>query len=297
MDLERLKEFSVIAKEASFQRAAAQLQIPPSVLSARFQVFEKSLGIRLLERNNHYVRPTAKGAVILEHARDLLSSWEEVVSGTVAMKEEASSSLAIELCAHNLPSELGPFLDLYCRRHPRLFLNLYDENFCELREGLSLEKTDIVFAPGLENDYLDISGRIPLARFPNLHVHVANDHPLADRSGIRFSDLEGETLILYPRMKDPFVRELQLRLLSKAPFSFKICEENSSPYFQELLVPIGRGVRLFNWSSQLAPNSRMIPVEDKGYDTWLYLLYKKESANPVTEMFIREFLAFRGNRK
>ena len=45
MDLERLKEFTLIAEEKSFKTAAERMNLAPNVLSTRFSDFEKKLGV------------------------------------------------------------------------------------------------------------------------------------------------------------------------------------------------------------------------------------------------------------
>lgn len=40
MDLERLREFMVIAEEKSFKKAAVRLDIAPNVLSTRMRAFK-----------------------------------------------------------------------------------------------------------------------------------------------------------------------------------------------------------------------------------------------------------------
>ncbi len=296
MDIERLREFLTIVNEGSFRKAAEKLQVSPSVLSARFQGFERSMGAVLLERNNHWVKPTEQGRALIRQGEDLLACWEHTARKLDAMKNREATSLAIQLCGQTMPSELGIYLDIYARSHPRLFLNLYDDNSFKVRDGLSSGNADISFAPGLEHDFEDITGRIAMAHFHHLHVHAANDHPLAGNGRIRFKDLEGETIILYPSMLDPFVRELQMKLIQRSGIHCEIYPGEYSPFFYDLLVPIGQGVRLFNWNDRLAPNTTMLTVEDPGYDTWLYLLYSEENQNPAVREFIDGFIRFRKER-
>ncbi len=296
MDIERLREFLTITEEGSFHKAAGKLQLSPSVLSARFQAFERSLGTVLLKRNNHWIQPTEQGLSLIRQGRDLLSSWDRTQRKLISLKEQKASSLVLQLCGQTMPSDLGIFLEKYAREHPWLFLDLYDENTCSVREGLSSGRVDIAFAPGLEHDFDDISGRIVMAHFAHVHIHVANDHPLAGQNRIRFRDLQNETFILYPSMMDLFVRNLQLKLIRKSGISCEFYPDTCTPYYYDVLVSFGKGIRLFNWNDRLAPNTRMLTVEDPGYDTWLYLLYSTENRNPAVTEFIDAFVRIRDDR-
>ena len=296
MDIDRLREFQIIAKEGSFRKAAERLQISPSVLSTRFQRFERSLGVTLLERNNHWIRPTKQGSALLAQGEDLLNSWDHTVRKLALMENQKETSLIIQLCAQTMPSDLGIYLEVFSREHPWLFLDLYDEDICSIREGLSSGRVDIAFAPGLEHDFEDIPGRIVMAHFRHMHIHVANDHPLSVQKHIRFRDLENETIILFPAMQDPFVRELQLKLIRKSGIHCHIYPHTCTPYYYDTLVSFGKGIRLFNWNDRLAPNTRMLTIDDPGYDTWLYLLYSEENRNPAIKEFIDGFMRIRNER-
>ena len=156
---------------------------------------------------------------------------------------------------------------------------------------------DIAFAVGRETDFQDFSGRIVLTRYPKMKVHLPSDHPLCKRSSLRFQDLQNETFILYPSMKETFTRELQLSMLKQSGISFRIYEESCSPFFFDLLVPIGKGIRLWNWTDRTAPNSVLMTLEDDGYETFLYMLYDEKTENPTTLSFIEGFLRFRKERR
>lgn len=212
MDLDRLSEFLVIAEEGSFKRAAARLGVAPNVLSTRFRGFEQSLGAELFERDAHHFVLTESGQSLLKHAKGLLDSYDKIRVSMQSIQGASFRSLRLMLCAQMMAAELGSFLDRYCRAYPTLFLGLYDENTCRIREGLQSGEIDVVFAIGRENDFTDLSGRVVLTDYPKMKVHVPNDHHLAKTHSVSFSELTGETFILYPRMRESFTRDLQLSM-------------------------------------------------------------------------------------
>ena len=295
MDMERLKEFLIIVETGSFKEASAILGIAPSVLSTRFSAFEESLGTKLLERNNRLVVPTESGKILLGNAHEIVSSWETIKTSLKASKRTINT-LNIQLCARTMPSELGPFMDKYCRSHPGLFLNLYDENSCRIKEGLMTGQTDIVFVPGLENDFIDINGRVVVSYYDRLSVHLPIDHRLSSRASIRFEELSGETFILYPNMLEDHIRKLQTTLLDQSGIYYKIYDNNCSPLYYDLLVPIGMGIEFWNWSDLSTPNTVKVAIKDKGYGTCYYMLYDPDNTNPIVNEFIQLFLAYRKDR-
>ena len=297
MDLERLKEFTLIAEEKSFKTAAERMNLAPNVLSTRFSDFEKKLGVKLIERNAHHFGLTGRGKILFRHAKELLESYENLCVSMQRIQGNTFRSLRLMLCAQTMASELGPFLDRYCRNYPKMFLGLYDDNTCTIREGLQTGTIDIAFAVGRRHDFEDIPGKMIVGEFPEMKVHVPNDHRLAKARSIHFSDLNGETVILYPKMKESFTRDLQLSMLKQSGIDFRIYEEDSSPFFFDMLVPIGKGIRLWNWTDRMAPNTTLLTIDDPGYETCMFLLYNPQTENEAALHFIRAFLAFRGGRR
>lgn len=297
MDLDRLREFVILSEERSIKTASARLHVAPNVLSTRLTAFERSLGATLFDRNAHRFELTENGRTLLRNAKELLDSYDKTLSSLQSVQGTSFRSLRLQLCAQTMPAELGPFLDQYCRRYPSLFLDLYDENNCRIREGLQSGEVDIAFAVGRSEDFSDISGRIVVNDFPRMKVHVPNDHRLAKMKSIRFDDLNGETFILYPNMKEPFTRELQRSMLEQSGIVYYVYDKNCSPFFHDLLVPVGKGVRLWNWNVRIAPNTTLLNLQDEGYETYLYMLYREESENETVRNFITAFLDFRKERQ
>lgn len=297
MDMNSLQEFMVVAEEKSFSKAAKRLGLAPNVLSTRMRSFEKALNTRLIRRVKNGIELTETGEALLPNTSRLLKAYTQITDSLEDLKNRTYQSLHLQFCSHMTPQELGPYLDIFCRKHPQLALDLYDENTCTIRGGLKSGKVDIAFVIGREHDFEDISGRIPLACFPTMYIHLPVEHALANEKAVHFSDLAGETFILYPSMQDPWIRNLQLSILNQSGIDYFIYEESCSPYFFDLLVPIGKGIRLWNWREDQAPNTVLLPIADKGYDTWLYMLYDKKTTNPAVKPFIDGFQTHRSNRK
>lgn len=297
MDTERLREFRVIVDAGSFKAAAAELGIAANVLSTRFSSFENSLGTKLIERSSHRFELTSAGRVLYKRADELLRNYASIITGMSNIHNSSFRSLKLQLCAQAMPMELGPYLDNYCRRYPNLFLGLYDENTCRIREGIISGEIDLSFAVGRKDDFKDIPGRMVINEFPRLKVHVPDDHRLAAKDEIRFRDLSGETFILYPKMRETFTRDLHKSLLDQSGIEYSIYEESHSPFFYDLLVPVGKGVSLWSWNFRSAPNSTLLTIKDPGYEVYMYMLYDPESSNPTVEHFVNGYIEFREGRK
>lgn len=297
MDLDRLREYMMVAEEKSFKKAAERIGIPSNVLSTRIRGFEKSLNTELVIRTKNGIKLTETGKALLPKADMLLKSYTHAANLMDDLKNHTFQSLNLQFCANKVASEVGPYLDIFCRKHPQMILHIYDENACMIEGGLKTGKVDICFVICRENDFRNISGRVLLSYFSNMYVHLPLDHPLAHEKEVHFSDLSGETFILYPNMLESWTHDLQISILDQSGIDYEIYDESTSPLFFDLLVPIGKGIRLWNWREEIAPNTVLLPIADKGYDTYLYMLYDKNTTNPAVIPFISGLLEHRSNRK
>jgi DNA-binding transcriptional LysR family regulator len=91
MDLILLKTFLEVHRERHFAKAAENLFVTPSAVSARIRQLEEGLGVALFERDRHNIHLTPAGERLLNHAKTLVNGWENArydvaASGGVAEK-------------------------------------------------------------------------------------------------------------------------------------------------------------------------------------------------------------------
>ena len=77
MDIELLKTFVEVYHTRHFARAADNLFITPSAVSARIRLLESQLGTPLFVRERNNIQLTSAGERFLGHARNMLKSWEQ----------------------------------------------------------------------------------------------------------------------------------------------------------------------------------------------------------------------------
>src|SRR3569833_2063667 len=74
-----LRAFRPIARHASFTRAAAELEVPPSALSQTIRQLEDRLGVRLLPRTARHVGLTDAGQAVLARIAPALATIDDAV--------------------------------------------------------------------------------------------------------------------------------------------------------------------------------------------------------------------------
>jgi DNA-binding transcriptional LysR family regulator len=91
MDLELLKTFLEVHRVSHFGRAAENLFVTPSAVSARIRQLEEQLGVTLFSRTRNNIHLTPSGERLLMHATTMVNGWEkaryEILSGGVSARK------------------------------------------------------------------------------------------------------------------------------------------------------------------------------------------------------------------
>jgi DNA-binding transcriptional LysR family regulator len=293
MDLDRVKEFLVIAEEKSLKRAAEKLHIAPNVLSARYQSFENSLGTKLLIRNAHRTELTSSGRLFLTQAKELVSSYEKILLELKESENTSYRSLKIGICGITISApDLGYYIYLYNTRHPHTDLELLGDTSYSVAEGLRSGNIDVFVAFGDQNAFGDISGRICIAHISTLCAIVSKDNPLSQKTNITFQELENEQFILYPETAEPCIRKQQIAFLNQSGIHYTAYNSKYDPVFYKLLVSFGKGIILTPVPHPEPPGAEILSITDGGYDTYIYMLYNTDTQNPATLEFVNGFQKF-----
>ena len=75
-----LQAFMTVAREGSFTRAAAKLEVTQSALSHTIRSLEARLGLRLLTRTTRSVAPTEAGERLLQSIGPRLQEIDEALN-------------------------------------------------------------------------------------------------------------------------------------------------------------------------------------------------------------------------
>jgi len=94
MDITALKTFLEVAKVKHFGRAADNLCVTQSAVSARLKSLEDTLGTRLLVRERSNIHLSTDGEILLEYADSIVRTWEQA-SQALKMSEGVSQQLTV----------------------------------------------------------------------------------------------------------------------------------------------------------------------------------------------------------
>lgn len=138
--LRTLEIFKAVADKSSFVKAAESLNLSNPMVTRAVQDLEMLLGVRLLQRSTRRVSLTAEGQAVLERARVLLDSFDELAATSSLSASVVSGEIRFTAPASFGAARLGPVLAAFMAAHPkvRVDLLLTDAPLDLIDEGIDL---------------------------------------------------------------------------------------------------------------------------------------------------------------
>ena len=142
LDLDAVQAFVHVAELGSFTRAAEAMQTSQAAVSLKLKRLEERLDCRLLDRTPRHVELSARGAVFLEHARDLLETHERAIS-TIS---EVRQRLTIGISGHVAGPELPALIARMNAQAPSLLIDIQIGSSAPLLQSYDRRELDVVIA-------------------------------------------------------------------------------------------------------------------------------------------------------
>jgi DNA-binding transcriptional LysR family regulator len=187
IDTKTLRLFVAVCEHRNMGRAAQEQHIEPSAISKRIAQLESDLGIALLSRSRRGAEPTAAGAVVLDHARNVLFTMDRLEQDIAAFGSGLRGSVTLCASASAIAEALLDDVSSFMRAptHEHIQVNVEEwisrELVRRVRDGL---------APiGICWDHAELEGleRRPY-RKDRLALAVPVHHPLAQHESIDFEE-------------------------------------------------------------------------------------------------------------
>ncbi|GAB3741213.1 LysR family transcriptional regulator [Nocardiopsis nanhaiensis] len=238
--LDQVRSFVAVAEELHFGRAAERLNMTQPPLSRQIQKLEKTVGVRLIERDNRKVSLTTAGEAFLNDARHLMVATEQAPLNARRIASGRAGLLRVGFTAASTLNVLGQLLTLLSEELPDVDVDLREMVTREQVSSLTDEEIDLGLArPPFDHD---LFGSL-LLHTESLKLAVQADHQLArlDRP-VGNADLAHSPLIMYSPVKARYFYDLASR---HVPIQHgKVVHTVSQILTMVSLVAAGRGVAI-----------------------------------------------------
>lgn len=294
MDIRQLRYFVSVAEDRSFTEAAKRLFISQPSLSQQIADLERSIGVKLFDRNRHaVVQLTPGGQALFKEATALLAHAEEAVKIVKRVDSGITGTLRIGFLGLAERNFLPRLISRLHQKYPELELNLIPLPFAQLDKALLRGDIDAGFtlmaafekkgSPHLAHKtiYTDI-----------LCLIVPLDHPLAKESTIDLSAITEPIICISEEEGGRGTRSL-LKLCTTHGISCNLFK--SHPETLLLAVESGEGIAILPRTVPeiyfVSPNLRFINIEGPDATVYSALMWKNENSNPYISLFLEELEA------
>ena len=218
-----LSAFIAVARERSFTKAVAKLQVSQSALSYTMRMLEERLGLRLLTRTTRSVSMTDAGERLLKSIGPLLDGIESEIAALTALRGKPAGTIRITTVEHAADTILWPKAAKLLAAYPEINVEIVADYRVT---DIAAERYDAGVRLGEQVDKDMIAVRIG----PDLRMAVVgapsyfkkwsepkNPEDLAEHSCINLRLPTHGTFYAWEFRKDR--RELKIRVHGRAAFN------------------------------------------------------------------------------
>lgn len=127
-EFSEMRAFIAVARERSFRRAAAKLEVTPSALSHTIRALEARLGVRLLSRTTRDVFPTVAGQRLMEGIEPHFEGIAAQVSAIGELRDRPAGAVRVVCPDDAIDMVLRPRLPAFLRDHPEVEVEVVVDN-------------------------------------------------------------------------------------------------------------------------------------------------------------------------
>jgi DNA-binding transcriptional LysR family regulator len=289
-----LRLLSAVVQSGGMAKAAAQLNVSQPAVSKAIAALERTLGVRLLDRNSRGVEPTPYGRAILRRGAAIFDELRQGVNDVKFLSDPTAGEVRIGSNPTSAETLLPLFIQPFCRQYPRVVLNIdlvprvgpYMSGLRDRKYDLFIERSMVA----LTDDPLVADLKLEPLLHDQLVVVVGSNNRLARRRKINLAELADEPWILpkpnswsYSALAGTF-RDMGIDLpkariiASSVPLRFYMLVEG--PYIT--CAPLS--------SVQLRPNRHLLKILPVAMPVppWPFAIFtlRNRTLSPVVERFI-----------
>lgn len=192
MLIRHLHYFITLAREEHFAKAAESCNITQPALSSALRKLEDDFGVRLVERDRHFLGLTPEGKRVLAWAQQIMSDFESLKDDMSTRAEDLKGTLRLGVVPAAMPIT-GYFSERFLKIHPAAHIEMRSMSSRQIQAGL-----DSLDLHGgltyLEDEPLERVHHLPL--YSEHYVVIAKRGYFQDENPISWKTLEEQPLCL-----------------------------------------------------------------------------------------------------
>lgn len=193
--LRQIRYFIATANAGQVSRAAMEINVSQSAITAAVKGLEEIIGAALFERHASGVTLTYEGNLFLDHARHIVAAVDEAVRLPRRIREDVRGSFNLAVSYTVAGYYLPPHFARFLRGFPNVEINLTEADRGDIEEGLISGAFDlaVVLTSNIINQE-DLSYDTLLRSRRRLWVDA--HHRFLARPNVSLQDIAGEPYIM-----------------------------------------------------------------------------------------------------
>ena len=196
MEIEKLKQLIAFSENKTLSAAAEALHISQPTLTRTMQNIEDELGVKLFERRKNSLSLTETGAYTVEKAKLLIAQHDDMIS-QVRGFDESRRTISIGSAA---PGPLWTLLPELIDRYPGRVIRSDVKDEETLISGLfSGAYNMVILTSDLSDDERYAEKKLDVSKWGEeyLFAGLPKGHRLSSRETLKWSDINGESMVLF----------------------------------------------------------------------------------------------------
>jgi DNA-binding transcriptional LysR family regulator len=292
MKLRDLHVLMAVVQAGSMNKAAVLLNTTQPAVSKSIAELERTVGVRLLDRNAQGVEPTAYGRALLDGGTAVFDDLRQAVKKIEFLADPTAGEVRVGCSPFLAASFVPAVVDRLSRRFPRIVFHLVTSLTEALHLELSERNVDLIISRRFEPFADERMGFEFL--FGQVYVVAAGaQSPWARRRRIALADLVNEPWTLPP--PESLIGSVAMKVFRASGLDYPrtiVVADNAQARIS--LVAAGRFITIFQESVLRFPTEiskhleiKVLPVEPPMPDLQVGIItLKGRTISPVAQLFI-----------
>ena len=285
----QIEYFLAVAENQSFTKTANELYVSQPAVSKQISQLEEELGVTLFYRGRKTTQITEAGILFLNYFKKRNTELKNIIN--LAQNYQSNGNIPLRIATGSswtLEEVLSPFIPIIKKSFPDASITVANFSFEELGEMLLDGRADVIIGMAHSirpNPSIEIRN---LSKNPR-YIAYSDKLPISSKKNLTAYDLKDE-IFFFPAMTEKaFVKSLIASCIK--PYGF-VPKVQSVPNDQSMISCVinGFGVAMVDsWMiSALETHLKYLKV-NSFFD--ISIAWKKETANPVLDLFISTIMA------
>lgn len=243
MTLQQFEYIVALEKFRHFTKAAEYCNVTQPTLSAMIQKLEDELEVKIFDRTQHPIAPTAAGLLVIKQAKKALVQAEQIKNIVQEQKQEVAGKFTLGILPTIAPYLLPRFISTLTKKYPKLELRIAELKTSEIKQALLTSDIDAGILADI--DGMDEYSTTHLFHEPYM-AYVSKSCPLYEKQLVKSSDLQKHQLWLLDEghcFRDQMVKFCQIKSAQESQMTYSL---GSIETFMRM-VESGCGVTFIPW--------------------------------------------------